>query len=81
LVLKLDPTRVPRERNSHYQKSSGIRPKTRTHSVAFEPFDIVVVSFPFTDRLATERRPLRVSSAYRLRLGFRPMRALRRAPE
>jgi mRNA interferase MazF len=30
--------------------------------VAYEPFDVVVVPFPFTDRLASKRRPAVVLS-------------------
>ena len=34
----------------------------RRHGVDFKPFDIVVVPFPFTDKLAEKRRPALIVS-------------------
>ncbi len=34
----------------------------RRHGVDFKPFDVVVVPFPFTDKLAEKRRPALIVS-------------------
>jgi mRNA interferase MazF len=37
--------------------------RSKTETSAFAPFDVVVVPFPYTDRLAEKRRPAVVISA------------------
>ena len=41
---------------------NGPRLKMRRHGVDFKPFDVVVVPFPFTDKLAEKRRPALIVS-------------------
>jgi mRNA interferase MazF len=41
---------------------NGLHQKMRRRGVDFKPFDIVVVPFPFTDKLADKRRPALIVS-------------------
>ena len=41
---------------------SGFLRMTRRHTVAYKPFEVVVVPFPFTDRKTNKRRPALILS-------------------
>ena len=43
---------------------SGARPRTKRHFVTFEPWQVVVVPFPFSETAGSKRRPALVVSRH-----------------